>query len=142
MKVIVVEPMKEPVVKDIGNTLEDMQAVVDGPIEAIYPFDDEVAIVCNEEAKLTGKRANRCLHDPSDYSCIVDILCGTFFICGLGEEDFTDIPESLEAKYLDMFECTEEFRKIGNSIFLTAYKGEKCVKFMREIFPGRRRPRK
>ena len=134
MKVIVVKPMKKPVVKDIGNTLKDMQAVVDGYIEVVYPFEDKVAIVCDEEAKLTGKLPNRVLRD-SNYR-VYDILCGTFFICGIGEDDFTDIPEELVAKYMDRFECTEEFSRIGKCVFMSAYKEGKCVRFMDEIFPG------
>lgn len=47
MKVVVVEPMKRAYVKDIDSGLESLQKEVDGYIEAIYPFEDEVAIVCN-----------------------------------------------------------------------------------------------
>ena len=32
---------------------------------------------------------------------------GTFFICGLGEEDFTDIPEQAIPKYSRMFSRNE-----------------------------------
>ena len=36
---------------------------MDGYIEAIYPYDDPVALICGEEAKLEGKPLNRALRD-------------------------------------------------------------------------------
>lgn len=47
MKVIIVKPFTQPYTKEIKGDLESMQAVVGGYIQAIYPFDDEVALVCN-----------------------------------------------------------------------------------------------
>lgn len=47
MQALIVEPMKPPYVKEIGEELEDLQHEVGGYIEAIYPFEDEVAIICN-----------------------------------------------------------------------------------------------
>ena len=41
LKVLVVEPMELPVVREIGGSLEDMQRVVGGDIQAVYPFDPE-----------------------------------------------------------------------------------------------------
>lgn len=132
MKVIVVEPFKAAYTKDIEGTLESMQAVVDGYIEAIYPFDDKVAIVCDEEAKLTGKRANRALLD--ERGRLQDIICGTFFIAGIGEEGFTDVPEALVDKYLDMYKAHDEFCRVGRKVFLSQYLDSgKCVKFMTEV---------
>ena len=135
MKVIVVKPLKEPELKDIGCTLKDMQDVVGGYIESVYPWTDNVALVCDEEAKLKGSLPNRALRNKD--GDVYDIICGTFFIAGLGEEDFTDVPEELVAKYLSRFECTEEFVRIGNTVYMSAYKGGKCVRFMDEIFGAR-----
>ncbi len=47
IKVLVVEPMQPCRVQEIGDTLEAMQAIVGGYIEAVTPFTDPVAIVCN-----------------------------------------------------------------------------------------------
>ena len=35
------------------------------------------------------------------------LFFGTFFICGLGEEDFTDMPDDLMDKYAAMFHRPE-----------------------------------
>ena len=68
-----------------------MQATVGGLIQAIYPYEEQVAIVCNEEVLLHGLEFNRSV--PGGYGGVV----GTFFICGLGEEDFYSLtPEQME----------------------------------------------
>ena len=54
MRVMVVEPEKKPYVKEIAGDLESLQKEVDGYIEAVYPWDEPCAIVCDEESKLTG----------------------------------------------------------------------------------------
>ena len=104
MTVIRVEPRKAPKLITIDNTLEALQKEVDGYIEAIYPFKDPVAIICDEEGKMKKKMLNRALRDEGGY--IWDIIAGTFLIVGLGEEDFTDIGEYKE-KYMKLFEKIE-----------------------------------
>ena len=52
--VLIVEPGKKPYVKEIDSGLESLQHEVGGYIEAIYPYEDPVALVCNEEGKLEG----------------------------------------------------------------------------------------
>lgn len=47
MKILVVEPMKRPYVQEIDGSLESMQKLVGGTIEAVYPFDDAVVLICN-----------------------------------------------------------------------------------------------
>ena len=90
MDVLVVEPGYAPYEKSI-NGLDEMQATVGGLIQAIYPYEEQVAIVCNEEGLLQGLDFNRSV--PGGYGGVV----GTFFICGLGEEDFCSLtPEQME----------------------------------------------
>ena len=101
MKILVVEPMKEPYEKEIQGTLEEMQAIVGGYIQAVYPFEDPVAVVCNDEGKLMGLPYNRLLKD--DTGRPYDVLCGTFFVAGLGEDNFTSLPDRLMEKYKAMY---------------------------------------
>lgn len=90
MNVLVVEPGMAPYEKEI-NGLEEMQATVGGLIQAIYPFKDLVGVVCNEEGLLLGLDFNRSM--PRGYGGVV----GTFFVCGLGEEDFCSLtPEQMD----------------------------------------------
>ncbi len=51
MKILVVEPMKPCEVREIPDTLEAMQALVGGYIQAVYPFQEEVAVICNEKGR-------------------------------------------------------------------------------------------
>lgn len=50
MKILVVEPLKPCRVQEI-ESLADMQKLVGGTIEAVYPFHEPVALVCNEDGK-------------------------------------------------------------------------------------------
>ena len=64
MKILVIEPLTPPYVKDIPNTLEAKQEIVGGLIQAIYPFDlPEIALICNDGSKLMGLTLNRALFD-------------------------------------------------------------------------------
>jgi hypothetical protein len=117
MKVLIVEPHKEAYEEDIGNDLKDLQNIVDGNIEAIYPFDEEVCIVANENGKIDGLPLNRALygHDGEIY----DIIAGKFFICGLGEEDFDSLSAELMKKFNDRFRSPELFTSIEGKIIAT-----------------------
>lgn len=48
MNVLMVEPGKAPYVTDIGNDLRSMQQAVGGYIQAVYPYEEAVVLVCNE----------------------------------------------------------------------------------------------
>ena len=112
MKVLVIEPHKKPYTQEVEHTLGNLQRIVGGLIEPIYL--DDVAIVVNEEGKINGLPFNRALRDENRR--ILDLLFGTFFICGLGEENFTDIPEQAIPKYSKMFSCHEYLIKTERGI--------------------------
>lgn len=120
MKILIVEPRKRPRRADIPHALEELQRVVGGYIQAIYPFDDPVAIVCDEEGAIKGYELNR-------YVPGVDIISGTFFICGLGAEDFTDLPDDLADKYEKMFLHPEAFAQTPNGILVIKIDGTQEV---------------
>lgn len=63
MLILVVEPDKVPYPKEINGTLEEMQQIVGGYIQAMFPFPDEVALICNEEGKIQRLPLNRPLKD-------------------------------------------------------------------------------
>jgi hypothetical protein len=115
MNVLVVEPgflPYEKEIKDGADHLEQMQAIVGGLIEPIYPYHEEVAIVCNEEGLINGLPFNRSV--PGGYGGVF----GTFFICGLGEEDFCSLPPDLMERF------KKEFR---NSEILLGFNGNEAV---------------
>ena len=123
MTVLVVEPMKEPYVKEIDPGLHALQAEVGGDIGAAYPFRDPVALVCNDEGKLIGLDLNRGLRDENGE--LYDIMAGTFLVVGLGEEDFASLSPELAQKYMEHFRQPEQFISLGGQIIALPVEPEK-----------------
>ena len=119
MTVLAVLPGKAPERMELNGSLESMQEFVGGTIQAVYPFSDPVAVVCNDDGKLMGLEHNRALRDDSGN--VYDILCGPFFICGLGEEDFAPLPEELIQKYTLLFRHPELFLRVGNQLMVVPF---------------------
>ena len=107
MNVLMVEPGKAPYEMQIGDDLQSMQSVVGGYIQAVYPFEQPVALVCRESGKLDGLTLNRALRDAD--GDIYDIVAGNFFIVGLGQNDFTDLPHDLAEQFAEQFRQPEMF---------------------------------
>ncbi len=114
MKVLMVEPGKSPYETEIEGGLESLQAAVGGDIQATYPYEDPVALICNDEGKLLGLPLNRALYD--DGGRMYDIVAGNFLIVGLGEEDFTDLSPELMKKFSEQFKHPEKFARIAGEI--------------------------
>ena len=57
--------------------------------------------ICNDEGKLLGLPWNRALTD--DHGVPYDIVCGTFFVAGLKEDDFASLTEQQIEKYKDKY---------------------------------------
>lgn len=90
MKILLVEPGKQPRRMEIENTLPEMYRVLDcTTITAVYPWAEPVALVTDDEGLLRGKPLNRYLPE------LGQAIVGNFFLCGLGREDFADLPEAL-----------------------------------------------
>ena len=70
--------------------------------------------VCNEDGKLDGLPLNRALRDSD--GDIYDIVAGNFFIVGLGESDFTDLPHELAERFAEQFRQPEMFLREGDKI--------------------------
>lgn len=107
IKVLLVKPLKPPQVVEIPDTLESMQKAVGGDMEAVYPFEDPVAIVCNDEGKIRGLPLNRALRDSDGE--ILDIIAGDFFICDASGENFGSLSEKNIERYMNVFRNPERF---------------------------------
>lgn len=114
MTVLVVEPMKEPYVKEITPGLHSLQAEVGGDIATAYPFSDPVGLVCNDEGKLIGLELNRGLRD--EHGEIYDIMAGTFLVVGLSEDSFTSLTPEQVQKYTEHFKQPEQFISLNGQI--------------------------
>ena len=110
MKILVCKPGKHPYVKEIEHTLENLQKEVGGYIQALYPFEEEVAVVCNEEGLfIEGLQWNRTVEKYGP-------IKGTFFVCGLGVEDFTGLTDEQAEKYKALFWEPEIFIPTPNGM--------------------------
>lgn len=121
MQVIVVEPKKKPMVQDIGSDLASMQKIVGGSIEAVYPFADPVALICNEEGKLLDLPLNRALRDGDGE--VYDIISGTFFLCAAppDSEHFESLTDQQVKTYMERFSIPEMFLNVGGDLFVLPY---------------------
>ena len=116
LDVLLVQPGMYPQKVTIGAELQDFQDAVGGSIAASYPFDDPVAIVYNDEGKLTGLPLNRALRD--EHGQMYDAVAGTFLVVGLGEEDFASMTPQLAQKYEKHFHQPEAFIKLGKRLLV------------------------
>ena len=129
MNVLLVEPNADPRAIEIDGSLASMQALVGGLIEAVYPFEDPVALICNDEGKLAGLPQNRPLKHPETGE-VYDVVYGTFFVCSApaDSENFESLQDDLIEKYskvfaLPKFVCTS----CGNNFYreqLSPFDGE------------------
>ncbi len=97
-----------------------MQKIVGGTIQAIYPFPQTtVAVICNDEGKLTGLPLNRTLKD--DHMNPYDVIAGTFFICNAppDSDDFASLTEEQMEFCLQTFWWIESFLTVNGNVIVT-----------------------
>ena len=114
MKVLMIEPGKAPYEAELDGSLESMQEAVGGGIEGYYPYAEPVAIVCNDEGKINGLPLNRAIYNQDGE--MIEIMAGTFFIAGLGEESFADLPDYFMEQYKEQFKYPEKFYRLAGEI--------------------------
>ena len=101
MTVLVVEPGYAPYEKIIPHDVQAMQEIVGGLITAIYPYEEPVGIVANDEGILLGMDFNRSIE--GGYGG----LFGTFFACGLTVDDFCSLPPDQMERFKKKFHKAE-----------------------------------
>ena len=119
MTILKIEPRKCPETIEIDGSLESMQSIVGGLLQAVYPFEEPVALVCNDEGKLCGLEKNRVLCSPeSDAVC--DVICGTFFLCGAppDTEYFTSLTPEQITTYTKLFYKPELILETGHGLLV------------------------
>ena len=121
MKVLLVKPRRRPIIKEINDSLESMQKIVGGLIEAVYPFDEPVALICNEEGKLLNLPLNRALRDSR--GDVYDVIAGTFFLCAAPPDSdrFADLTDQQVKMYMERFAVPEMFLNVGGDLFVLPY---------------------
>ena len=117
INVLVVEPGRKPYAKEIGSDLDSLQKAVNADIiQSVYPYEEPVALICDDEGKMTGKELNRALRDEDGH--IYDVVAGTFLIVGLGEEDFSSLSPDLMKQFSEKFKTPEVFMNTGGRLMV------------------------
>ena len=121
MQVVIVEPEKKPVVQNIDDTLTSMQQIVGGTIQAVYPFEEPVALICNDEGKLLNLPLNRALRDSN--GAIYDIVAGTFFLFAVpvDSDRFESLSDEQAHIYMERFAMPERFIMVNGDILVLPY---------------------
>lgn len=129
LRVLYVQPGKRPEERIIPNELGQMQQLVEGLIEAVYPpwkeSDETVCLVCNDEGKINGSAYNR-------YIDGFDIIAGSFFICGNGAEDFTSLTDAQMQKYEKVFHDPHLFTKTPSGLHILPCTPEQYAHIMHD----------
>ena len=122
ISVLLIQPEKYQKMIEIEDSLEAMQRVVGSDIEEYMPFDDEVAIICNDESKINGMPLNRAVYDSEHQ--MTDIIAGDFFICHtrIASEKFQSLPPDLVKKYSEQFRYPEQFVRTDKGITAIPFK--------------------
>ncbi len=122
MRVVLVEPKKKAVVKSINGSLESMQKIVGGYIEAIA-LDEKNTLICNEEGRLLNLPFCRALVD--DRKTVRSVIAGTFFICAREGNEYASLDDASAEKYQKQFLLPEALQKIGGRFVISRYDPDK-----------------
>lgn len=96
MEILLIRSHENPVLRNVPHDLYVFQTLVNGRIEVVEPFEDNVILVCDESGRNKGKPVNRVINDHMD-------ICGDFLLCGHDGEGLTDFPKELIEKYCSRF---------------------------------------
>lgn len=94
VKVLIVEPILDPYVKEINNTLEEKQNIVEGLIQ-IEELENNIDLIYNEESKILNLEMNRIIKN--------DVVCGIFIIVGQRNGEHISLTEQQIRKYKAYF---------------------------------------
>ena len=118
--VVLCEPGKYARVTEIENTLEGLQSAVKGDIEAFYPFEEAVCIVCNEEGKFNGMLPNRAVYGEKHE--IMDVIYGPFLVCDCSGENFGSLNKEQLERYRRLFRSPEKLISVEGEIMSVKYR--------------------
>ena len=94
IRILVIEPNKEPYQLKIEHKLENLQQVVGGLIEFVE-LEHNIDLICNEEGKIYNLEMNRVITN--------DVICGTFFIAGQHQGETISLSKQQITKYKQIF---------------------------------------
>ena len=117
MLILIVEPGCRPRPAEIDGTVESMQEIVGGKIQAMYPSED-IALVFNNDPDSPLPPQNRAVRS--------DIVRGTFFLCGAPEDGnyFVSLTDEQRQHYMEVFALPKVFLNLGGRTIILPCRGE------------------
>ena len=98
MKVLLVQPKRHPIEVEIDGSLKSMYEILEcETITATYPWEEPVALVTDDNGFFANKVPSRYVTE------LEQPIMGNFFICGIDEDDFCDLPDELMRKFKEQF---------------------------------------
>lgn len=98
IKGLIVEVGEQPEIIELDSSLEVLMELAGGYIQEVYPYDDSVVLICNENGKLMHLPKNRYIDE------IDDTIHGDFLILGNdGSEDYTSLTDEQITYYTELF---------------------------------------
>ncbi len=94
IRVLIVEPKKEPYVRIIYNSLVSKQKIV-GELVEFVELENNVDLICNDTGKLDNLEMNRIIKN--------DVICGTFIVAGQQNGYTISLTDDQIKKYKDYF---------------------------------------
>lgn len=111
VKVLIVEPIMAPYIKEINNTLEEKQNIVGGLIQT-EELENDIDLIYNEESKILNLEMNRIIKN--------DVICGNFIVVGQKNGVHISLTEQQIRKYKAYFKLRKH--TIPISILKNQYK--------------------
>lgn len=103
MQVLIVRPGEAAERAVIDSSLASMQAIVGGYIDIAYPWQERVALVCNDEGLLEGLPLNRYIPEMGQP------IAGAFFVCGFSDGQLTGLTDEQLARFDRMLHNPQQF---------------------------------
>lgn len=101
IRILVVEPNKEPYVIKVEDELGELQNIVGGLIQKIE-LEHNVDLICNEEGRILRLKISRITKGH--------IILGTFFIVGQKNGDFISLSRKQIHKYKQIYSLSKHKR--------------------------------
>ena len=115
IRVLYVQPGKYPEERWVRDELADLQQLVGGLIECVYPWQDDLAcLVCNDEGLIHSMPLNRRV--PG-----YDVIAGPFFVCGLRGSNFSSLTDEQIKRYEKLFHDPQLFLNTPAGIMAVSY---------------------
>ena len=102
-------PNKPPELVLVEPTTPVFRGLLGGPIEEIFPYFEEVMLLCSASAKVERKPPNRALYDGNGN--LIDVVAGDFILVGapLTEPGFISLTPEQINRYQALYQTPDQF---------------------------------